>query len=229
MCTFFSATANTETHPHGKRSTQYYMRHISLGGAHSGLTYNNNGLAFYSVYQEDHIASHTNTYKNEQWTITAWKCLLSHECPFWEKVLSLTWSCALMQPLLGSTTQSLHTNVQSTTCSSQPAVGHSVRHLRIRASPIVSVLLVVFDFHKFSLLPCIHHLICFLRRPCLPSLCCLLSVGSICFPCGFSPVLSFSANRPVYIHPSCHTPGNYQPNCLPPSRVRSGRGHNFWP
>ena len=43
----FLCTANTETHPHGERGTQYYMRGISLGGAHSGLTYNNNGLAFY--------------------------------------------------------------------------------------------------------------------------------------------------------------------------------------
>ena len=131
--------------------------------------------------------SHSITYEYiQEWAVNnnSLKMSLTHECPFWEKVLSLTWSCALTQPLLESTTQSLHTNVQSTTCSSQPAVGHSVYQLHIRASSIVSVLLVVFDFHKSSLLPSIHRLVCFLRRLCLPSLCCLLSVGSICFPCG---------------------------------------------
>ena len=98
----------------------------------------------------------------------------------------------------------MHINVQSTTCSSQPAVGHSVCQLHIRASPIVSVLLVVFDFRKSSPLPCIHRLVCFLRRLCLLSVCCFLSVGSICFPCGVSACSVFSANRPVYIYPSCH-------------------------
>ena len=60
------------------------------------------------------------TYKYmQEWAVnnSSLKMSLTHECPFWQKVLSLTWSCVLPQSLLGSTTQSPHTNVQSTTCS----------------------------------------------------------------------------------------------------------------
>ena len=152
--------------------------------------------------------SHSITYEYiQEWAVNnnSLKMSLTHECPFWEKVLSLTWSCALTQPLLGSTTQSLHTNVQSTTCSSQPAVGHSVystAHPSFSYSLCTSSCLWLSQVQPASphppsrLLPALTVL--FL------SLCCLLSVGSICFPCGvlacsvfLAPTVRFISTHPV--------------------------------